>query len=95
MKKLLIAMIAVAAMASCSKDYDALGYEDADIITNQGTSEATVGGLTLPPGERVIVPHNGSYTVICSEGCKVNINGSIYYESGYYVNDLKRKHQFD
>lgn len=88
-------MIAVAAMASCSKDYEALGYEDADVIVNQGISPVTVGSIGLSPGEKTIVPHQPQYVIVCPNDCKVNINGAIIYQSGVFDNHYTRKHKFD
>ena len=88
--KRLFTMIAIVAMASCSKE----GFQDADVLQNQGSSQAILNGITLSPGQKEIVPHSTTYSVSCSEGCKVNINGAIYYQSGVYTNDSKRQHKF-
>lgn len=90
MKKILFSLLAIIVMASCSKE----GFQDADVLQNQGESEAILNGITLSPGQQEIVPHSTYYSIICSQGCKVNINGSIYYESGVYQNDSKRQHKF-
>lgn len=78
-------------MASCSKKDD---YTLVDDITNQGSSEVTVGIYTLAPGDRLIVPHSSSYMVLCGTGCKVNINGGIYYYSGMYTIDYPMKYKY-
>ena len=83
-------MIAVVAMASCSKE----GFQDADVLHNQGSSQAILNGITLSPGQQEIVPHSTTYSVSCSEGCKVNIIGAIYYQSVVYQTDSKRQHKF-
>ena len=83
-------MIVIVAMASCSKEV----FQDADVLHNQGSSQAILNGITLSPGQKEIVPHSTTYSVSCSEGCKVNINGAIYYQSGVYTNDSKRQHKF-
>lgn len=91
MKKILLSLIAIVAMASCSKNDD---YTLVDDITNQGGSTVTVGILTLAPGERIIVPHSNEYMILCGLDCKVNINGGIYNNSGLYSIDYPRKHKF-
>lgn len=88
--KRLFTMIAIVAMASCSKE----GFQDVDVLHNQGSSQAILNGITLSPGQKEIVSHSTTYSVSCSEGCKVNINGAIYYQSGVYQNDSKRQHKF-
>ena len=80
----------ITVFSSCSKDYDSLGYEDADVIHNQGLSKVIVNGLDLSVGQKEIVHHTLTYTIECFEECKVNINGSIYYESGVFKNELFR-----
>lgn len=90
MKRILTLAVAVVAMASCSKE----GFQDVDVIHNQGSSQAILNGITMSPGQQEIVPHTPNYSITCSEGCKVNINGSIYYQSGVYQNNSKRKHKF-
>jgi|GEM_PF-1286170 len=91
----LSAAIIILAFYSCSKDYDKLGYENADVITNQGTSVAIIKGVELSPGQSEIVRHSPIYNVECFEGCKVNINGSIIYSSGPFENESFRKHKFE
>lgn len=88
MKKLLLSIVAITVMASCSKNED---FTIVDDITNQGQSIVTVGTITLSPGERIIVPHQSSYFILCGVGCRVNINGAIYYKSGQYTIDLYSK----
>ena len=88
MKKLLLSIVAITVMASCSKNED---YTIVDNINNQGKSIVTVGTITLSPGESIIVPHQSSYLILCGVGCRVNINGAIYYESGQYTIDLYSK----
>lgn len=90
MKRILLSMIAIVAMASCSKE----DLQDADVLHNQGTSKAILNGITLLPGQQEIVPHTTSYNILCDEGCKININGSLYYESGVFKNHLKRQYKF-
>lgn len=86
MKKLTLLAVAIVALASCSKD-----YVDADMLHNQGETEAKIGGVVLTPGEKTIVPHSSEYEVVCGEKCKVSINGIIHTESGLYMNLISKK----
>ncbi len=46
MKRILTLAVAVVAMASCSKE----GFQDVDVIHNQGSSQAILNGITMSPG---------------------------------------------
>lgn len=87
MKKLLLVAVVGLGLTSCSKG----DFVFVDKIDNQGQSVVLVNGLAVEAGDQIILDHVDSYSVVCTDDCKVNINGAIYYESGVYKNETKQK----
>lgn len=89
---ILVILLGMFTIISCEKE----GLEPADVIINQGSVHVLVDGVVFTPGQKVIVPHKEFYEITCEQeaGCKVNINGGIYYESGRYHITFHLKHKF-
>ena len=88
MKNIIAFAVALIVFASCAKTVT----NPNDTIVNQGLSPVQIDGITLEVGERIIIPHKETYLIICGDGCKVNINGFLYYQTGEYVNEITNQY---
>lgn len=91
MKTIIVILMAVGlglTAVSCKKTGD---FILVDVVENQGDNIVDVNGLLMQPGQKMEFPHNDTYVLKAIGEIKLNINGVIYYESGVYQNDLRRK----
>ena len=91
MKAIIIFLVAVGiglTAVSCKKSND---FILVDVVENQGDNIVDVNGVIMRPGQKMEFPHTDTYVLKAIGEFKININGAIYYESGVYQNDLRRK----
>ena len=91
MKTIIIFLVAVGlglTVVSCKKTND---FNLVDVVENQGDNIVDVNGMIMRPGQVMEFPHTDTYVLKAIGAIKININGAIYYESGVYQNDLRRK----